>query len=138
MQKGLVLASDQSSTKDMTDLFIWRHLPMVGGGLSDVLVRNGRRQPASQVNFVYPEASQSGFKGDVIAVLIKTIQSLDDLNAYLSTLPPEGQIKLSVLRQGKTVLTVNAAPRHITLPKTSSSGFGGTVGHRKGRCSSRN
>ena len=105
--------------------------------LSDVLVRNGRfQQLAPQVNFVYPEASQSGLlKGDVIVgINSKTIQSLDDLNAYLSTLPPEGQIKLSVLRQGKEmVLTVNAAPPPHHITKDIIVGLlGAQLAHRSG------
>ena len=94
--------------------------PWLAVDLNDVLVRNGRyQQLAPQVSYVYPMPSETGLlKGDVIVgVNAKTIQSLDDLNAYLSTLPPEGLIQLTVLRQGKEiVLKFNASPppHHIS------------------------
>lgn len=94
--------------KIATDILHFGELifPWLAVDLNDVLVRhNHYQQIAPQVTYVYPAAKAAGLqKGDVIVgINDKNIQSLDDLNAYLSTLPPEGRIQLSILRQNSEV-----------------------------------
>ena len=75
--------------------------PWWGVDIQDAAVQiNGRRQIAPEISWIYEEGSTLQ-KGDIIVELNgKKVQSRGDLNAYLSTLTPNGQIQLKIWRGG--------------------------------------
>jgi serine protease Do len=75
--------------------------PWLGVDIQDAAVQvNGRRQVAPEVSWIYEEGANLQ-KGDIIVELNgKKVQSRGDLNAYLSTLKPNGQIQLKIWRAG--------------------------------------
>lgn len=75
--------------------------PWLGVDIQDAAVQvNGRRQVAPEVSWIYEEGANLQ-KGDIIVELNgKKVQSRGDLNAYLSTLKPTGQIQLKIWRAG--------------------------------------
>ena len=85
--------------KDLLDFGVVQR-PWLGVDIKDSVVQiNGHRQVAPEVSWIYDEGDALE-KGDVIVELDgKDVQSLGDLNAYLSTLSPTSQIKLKVWRR---------------------------------------
>jgi serine protease Do len=78
-------------------------LPWLGVNLTDVIFRKeGRKFVAPQVSKVYGDGLLKF--GDVILKIDdRKVQGRGDLNAYLSSLQPDGKVKLEVWREGETL-----------------------------------
>ena len=74
--------------------------PWLGVDVTDVLFRlNGKKFVAPQVSWVYENTEL--LKGDVILQIDdRKVQGRGDLNAYLSSLNPNGKVQLEVWRDG--------------------------------------
>jgi len=79
--------------------------PWLGIDLTDVIFRkDGRKFVSPQVSWVYEGSDLH--KGDVILEIDdRLVQGRGDMNAYLSSLNPNGKVKLVLWRDGKMVTT---------------------------------
>ena len=90
--------------------------PWLGVDIQDAAVQvNGRRQVAPEVSWIYEEGANLQ-KGDIIVELNgKKVQSRGDLNAYLATFKPNGQIQLKIWRNG---IEQNVSIQTSSLPES--------------------
>ena len=77
--------------------------PWLGVDLTDVIFRlDGRKMVSPQVSWVYEGSNLQ--KGDVILKIDdRKVQGRGDLNAYLSSLQPNGKVNVELWRGGKTL-----------------------------------